>query len=85
MLDPFHADLICQLHRRAQAPQGRHVGAANPLKPFRAQGSAHPNGGDDGVPQPVDDLVSHIKKTGAFRRLQPFVRARGVHVATQFV
>ena len=41
--------------------------------------------GDDGIPQAVDHFVAHVEKARAFGRLQPFVRARGIHVAAEVV
>src|SRR6202521_2920311 len=83
--DPLHSDLICQLHGRAHSPERGHVGAADALEALRAQLRFVPAGGDYGVPQPGDLLVSNIQKPTALRRLQPLVRAGGVHVASQLV
>ncbi len=83
--DPLHPDLIRQLHRGAQSPKGGHVGAADALETLCAQFRFIPARSDDGVPQPVDHLVADVEKPATLRRLQPFVRARGVHVAAQLV
>src|SRR6476646_6302925 len=84
-LDTVHTDVVGQLDGRAQAPQRGHVRTANPLEAFGAELCVIPTFGRNRVPESIHDLVTHKEKSRAFGRLQPLVRARGVHVAPEFL
>src|SRR5262249_14444805 len=55
------------------------------LKAFGADFGVVPSVGNSGAPKPIDHLVANIEDASAFGCLQPFVRTRTVHVATQFL
>ncbi len=84
-LDAVEADVISEFNGGAQPVESGDVGAADALEALGAEGGLVPAFGDDGVPQAVDNLIAHVEKAGAFGRLQPFVRAGGIHVAAEIM
>jgi hypothetical protein len=72
--DPVESDIVSELDRGAHPPQRRDIRAADSLEAFGAKLGLVPPFGGDGVPQAVDDLVTHVEKAGALGGHQPFMR-----------
>src|SRR5207302_2271325 len=64
-------------------PERGHVRAADALKAFGANLLVLPAFRHDRVPEPIDDFIAHVKKSGALGGEQPFMWAGRIHIAAE--
>src|SRR5262252_9624317 len=84
-LDAVDSNLLGEVDGGAQTCESGDIGAADALEALGANFHVVPAFGGNCVPHAVNHFVAHIKEATAFGRLQPFVWAGGVHVATEVV